>query len=158
MNWIKKIPTHKFIRPIMPILIIPVFSSIAIGGVMTLVNMPIADIMVKLGHWLVNMQQSSAIILALVLGAMIAFDMGGPVNKAAFFFGASMIEQGNYGDNGSRRGGNLYPAVGDGLGDDPAEEVMDRRAAGKRYRGAGYGNDWYYRRAPFRLRRLNRLR
>ncbi len=41
------------------------------------------------------LQQGNAVVLALVLGVMIAFDMGGPINKAAFFFGAAMIKEGN---------------------------------------------------------------
>ena len=43
-------------------------------------------IMVDLGHFLEGLQNGSQVVLALVLGAMISFDMGGPVNKAAFFF------------------------------------------------------------------------
>ena len=115
VNLLKKLPVHKFIRPIMPILIIPVFSAIAIGLVMSVVNMPIAGIMVGLQGWLQGMQDSSAILLALVLGAMIAFDMGGPVNKAAFFFGASMIEQGNYLVMGAVAAAICTPPLGLGL-------------------------------------------
>jgi PTS system fructose-specific IIC component len=115
VNWIKKIPVHKFVRPIMPILIIPALSSIAIGTLMFIVSLPIANIMVSLDAWLRTMQNSSAIILAMVLGAMIAFDMGGPVNKTAFFFGASMIQQGNFAVMGAVAAAICTPPLGMGL-------------------------------------------
>jgi len=61
------------------------------------------------------MQDGKVIFLALVLGAMIAFDMGGPVNKTAFFFGASMIEQGNYAIMGPVAAAICTPPLGLGL-------------------------------------------
>ena len=115
VNILKKVPTHKLIRPIMPILLIPVTSSLVIGTLMFFVSLPIAGIMVSLGEWLRYMQTGNAVFLALVLGAMIAFDMGGPVNKAAFFFGASMIEQGNYAIMGAVAAAICTPPLGLGL-------------------------------------------
>ena len=115
VNWIKKMPTHKLVKPIMPILIIPVCSALLIGSIMIFVSMPIAQIMVSLQGWLAGMQSSSSIILGLILGAMIAFDMGGPVNKAAFFFGASMIDQGNYQIMGAVAAAICTPPLGMGL-------------------------------------------
>lgn len=115
VNWIKKIPVHKLIRPIMPILIIPALSAIAIGTLMFIVSLPIANVMVSLDAWLRTMQSSSAIILAMMLGAMIAFDMGGPVNKTAFFFGASMIQQGNCAVMGAVAAAICTPPLGMGL-------------------------------------------
>lgn len=96
VNHIKKAPVPKSIRPIMPILIIPIISSLIVGLLMLkVVGVPIAGFMTSLGEWLRTMQQGNAMVLAAILGAMIAFDMGGPVNKAAFFFGAAMIKEGN---------------------------------------------------------------
>src|ERR1041385_7171727 len=57
---------------------------------------PIAMFMDRANQVLLSMSMGNDILLALLLGAMIAFDMGGPVNKTAFFFGAAMISQGNY--------------------------------------------------------------
>lgn len=113
--WLKKMPAHKLLRPIMPILIIPVISAIVIGTMMYFVSLPIAQIMVGLDTWLRGMQATSSIILAILLGAMIAFDMGGPVNKTAFFFGASMIEQGNFLVMGSVAAAICTPPLGMGL-------------------------------------------
>ena len=133
VNLIKKMPVHKFIRPIMPILIIPVLSSLAIGAFMFLVNMPIAGIMVKMTAWLETMQGISSILLALILGAMIAFDMGGPINKTAFFFGASMIEQGNYAVMGAVAAAICTPPLGVGLA-----TVLQKKLWSEEQRESGY--------------------
>jgi PTS system fructose-specific IIC component len=113
VNLLKKMPVHKILRPIMPIIIIPVVSGIVVGVVMLkVVGAPIADFMKFLGAWLNTMNQGNAIVLAGILGAMIAFDMGGPVNKAAFFFGAAMIKEGNYGVMGACAAAICTPPLG----------------------------------------------
>lgn len=95
VNWCKKLPVPKALRAVMPILIIPIISSLAVGVVMLkVVGLPIANLMASLSTWLAVMGQGNAVLLGAILGAMIAFDMGGPVNKAAFFFGAAMLSQG----------------------------------------------------------------
>ena len=96
VNLLKKLPMPRLLKPILPIIIIPIGSALPVGLVMLAVNIPLAQIMVGLQGWLESMQGGSTALLALILGAMIAFDMGGPVNKAAFFFGAALIQQGNY--------------------------------------------------------------
>lgn len=60
-------------------------------GVCVLIGAPVAQIFTSLTVWLAGMKGSSSILLALILGAMISFDMGGPVNKVAFLFGSAMI-------------------------------------------------------------------
>ncbi len=93
---LKQIPTHKYVKPIMPILIVPIVSASVVGAVMIyVVGPPIADLLAALTRQLQEMQTGSAIVLAGLLGAMIAFDMGGPVNKAAFFFASGLIAAGN---------------------------------------------------------------
>lgn len=133
VNLIKKLPVHKFLRPIMPILIIPVLSALSVGAFMYVVNMPIAGIMVKLTAWLETMQGSSSVLLALVLGAMIAFDMGGPVNKTAFFFGASMIQQGNYAVMGAIAAAICTPPLGLGLA-----TILQKKLWTEEQRESGY--------------------
>ncbi len=92
----KRLPTTRLTKPIMPILIIPVLSSVAIGAIMLLVvGPPIAGAMHALERWLQDLSTGNAVVLAMILGAMIAFDMGGPVNKAAFFFASGLIAAGN---------------------------------------------------------------
>jgi len=61
------------------------------------------------------MQGTSSILLALILGAMIAFDMGGPVNKVAFLFGSAMIGEGNYEIMGPIAAAIAIPPIGMGL-------------------------------------------
>ena len=115
-NAIKKLAVPRYIRPIMPILIIPIVSSTAVGVLMLkVIGIPIADLMKFLGLWLETMGHGNAVLLALVLGAMIAFDMGGPVNKAAFFFGAAMIKEGNYVVMGAVAAAICTPPLGLGL-------------------------------------------
>jgi len=116
VNLLKKMPVHKLVRPIMPIIIVPIVSGIVVGVVMLKVlGVPIANFMTFLGTWLNTMSQGNAIVLAAVLGAMIAFDMGGPVNKAAFFFGAAMIKEGNYAIMGACAAAICVPPLGLGL-------------------------------------------
>ena len=116
VNLIKKLPVPKTIKPIMPILIIPIISSAIVGFLMLKVlGVPIADMMTGLGRWLETMSTGNAVVLALILGAMIAFDMGGPVNKAAFFFGAAMIKEQNYAIMGACAAAICTPPLGLGL-------------------------------------------
>ncbi len=116
VNLIKKVPVSKYIKPIMPILVIPIVSSSIVGVLMLKVlGIPIAQLMVALGEWLKIMNAGSAVVLALILGAMIAFDMGGPVNKAAFFFGAAMIKEGQFGVMGACAAAICTPPLGMGL-------------------------------------------
>ena len=116
VNLLKKLPVPKTIKPIMPILIIPIVSSCIVGFLMLKVlGVPIADTMSALGNWLQSMSTGNAIVLAMILGAMIAFDMGGPVNKAAFFFGAAMIKEHNYAIMGACAAAICTPPLGLGL-------------------------------------------
>lgn len=134
VNLIKKTPTNKFTRPIMPILIIPIFSSLVVGVVMMLVlGPPIADVMASLGETLKSMQTGNKVVLAMVLGAMIAFDMGGPVNKAAFFFAAGLIKEGNFAVMGPVAAAICTPPLGMGLA-----TVLGRRLWGEEQRESGY--------------------
>lgn len=113
---IKKVPTHRYIKPIMPILVIPVVSSLVIGALMLLViGPPIAGALDGLKVWLEGMSAGNAVVLALVLGAMIAFDMGGPINKAAFFFASGLIAAGNAKVMGPVAAAICTPPLGMGL-------------------------------------------
>jgi fructose PTS system EIIBC or EIIC component len=116
VQWIKKWPTPKYIRPIMPILIIPILSSLTVGLIMLKVlGVPIASLMAAASAMLQSMSTGNAVMLAMVLGAMIAVDMGGPINKTAFFFGAAMIREGNYLVMGACAAAICTPPLGLGL-------------------------------------------
>ncbi|HEY3414177.1 MAG TPA: PTS fructose transporter subunit IIC [Armatimonadota bacterium] len=112
----KRIKMPPYLKPIMPIMIIPVVSSLIVGFIMyKIVGNPVADLMNWLTGWLASMGTGSQWVLALILGAMIAFDMGGPVNKVAFFFGAAMITKGNPYVMGACAAAICIPPIGLGL-------------------------------------------
>ena len=115
VNLLKKLPMPKIFKPVMPIIIIPILSALPVGLLMLVLNRPIATIMIDMGHVLESLQSGSQVVLAMVLGAMIAFDMGGPINKAAFFFGAAMIQQQNYTIMGACAAAICTPPLGLGL-------------------------------------------
>jgi len=113
---LKKIPVSKHLRPIMPILVIPILSGTLIGILMlTLLGRPVASLMTHADLALKSMSTGNDVLLAVVLGSMIAFDMGGPVNKTAFFFGAAMIREGNYQIMGACAAAICTPPLGMGL-------------------------------------------
>ena len=115
-KWIKNIKVPKAMAPIMPIIIIPIISSIIVGLIFIfLIGAPIASIFEALTTWLKGMQGTNIVILALIIGAMIAFDMGGPVNKVAFLFGSALIAEGNYAVMGMVAVAVCTPPIGLGL-------------------------------------------
>lgn len=132
--WIKKLKVPAALRPIMPILVIPVVASLAVGFVMyRVVGFPIKDAMTYMSRWLATIGTGNSVILAVVLGAMIAFDMGGPVNKVAFFFGAAMIKEGNFAVMGACAAAICIPPIGLGLA-----TVLGRKLWSSEERDAGY--------------------
>lgn len=85
------------LEKIAPVLIYPVVGILVIGLAMTFVVEPVmGGINTALNGFLNTMGGSSKIILGLILGAMMAIDMGGPFNKAAYVFGTAAIVAGNY--------------------------------------------------------------
>lgn len=85
------------IEKIAPVLLYPVVGVLLIGLLMTFIVEPVmGGINTGLNTMLTNMGQTSKIVLGLVLGGMMAIDMGGPFNKAAYVFGVGAIAAGNY--------------------------------------------------------------
>jgi PTS system fructose-specific IIC component len=77
---------------LMPVLILPLLGSLITGLAMVyVIGTPIADVLNFLTNFLKSMQGSSAVLLGLLLGGMMAFDMGGPVNKAAYTFAVGLL-------------------------------------------------------------------
>lgn len=94
--WIKKVKVPKFVQPIMPIIVIPIVATTTLGlFFIYVIGKPISWVFEHLTDWLSGMTGTSAILLGAILGLMIAFDMGGPVNKTAFLFGTGLIATGN---------------------------------------------------------------
>lgn len=85
------------LEKIAPVLIYPVFGILGIGLLMNFAVEPIMGaINTALNNGLTGMGGSSKIVLGLILGGMLAIDMGGPFNKAAYVFGTAAIAAGNY--------------------------------------------------------------
>ncbi|MBB1314905.1 MULTISPECIES: PTS fructose transporter subunit IIABC [Aliivibrio] len=86
---------HKFIQPLVPIMIAPIAGSLFISGLFIFViGAPIASLMDGLTALLTSMSSGNVILLGIVLGGMTGFDMGGPFNKVAFLFSVGMIASG----------------------------------------------------------------
>ncbi|SOC56625.1 PTS fructose transporter subunit IIABC [Ornithinimicrobium cerasi] len=86
-RWVSSWKVHKGVRGVMPVVVTPLLSTLLTCGIfITILGRPIAALMEGLNGWLEGLAGGSAIILGLILGAMMGFDLGGPVNKVAYFF------------------------------------------------------------------------
>ncbi|ENS5606133.1 PTS sugar transporter subunit IIA [Vibrio mimicus] len=95
VKWITSINYHKFIQPLVPIMIAPITGSLFIAGLFIfIIGAPIASLMDGLTALLISMSTGNVILLGIVLGGMAGFDMGGPFNKVAFLFSVGMIASG----------------------------------------------------------------
>jgi PTS system fructose-specific IIC component len=93
---LKQVQVPRHVAGIMPVVVIPLLSTVAVGLVMTLlVGKPITSATTHLTHGLNDLKGGNAIVLGLVIGLMMAFDMGGPVNKVAYTFGVAGLSTGN---------------------------------------------------------------
>jgi PTS system fructose-specific IIC component len=94
--WIKRIKVPRGVAGIMPVVVIPLVSTFIVGALMLVViGQPIAAAQSGLTNWLNGLSGSNAIMLGIILGLMMAFDMGGPVNKVAYAFGLAGLASGN---------------------------------------------------------------
>ncbi len=85
--WISRINVPQWLRGLMPVVIIPLCASLIVGLAMfMLLGRPLAAVNTSLTNWLNGMSGASAIVLGVILGLMMCFDLGGPVNKAAYAF------------------------------------------------------------------------
>lgn len=86
---------HKNLEGLKPVLILPLLATTITGLLMVyVVGVPVAAILAALTDWLKGMQGASALVLGLVLGGMMAVDMGGPINKAAYASAAALLSSG----------------------------------------------------------------
>ncbi|MDH5911018.1 fructose-specific PTS transporter subunit EIIC [Vibrio splendidus] len=95
VKWITSFNYHKFVQPLVPIMIAPITGSLFISGLFIFViGAPIAGLMDALTALLTSMSTGNVVLLGIVLGGMAGFDMGGPFNKVAFLFSVGMIASG----------------------------------------------------------------
>ncbi|QKS70142.1 PTS sugar transporter subunit IIA [Paenalkalicoccus suaedae] len=94
------------------ILILPLFGIFLTGFIMYFLVEPLAGIQAGLVSWLSGLGTGNIVLLGVVVGSMMAVDMGGPVNKAAYAFGIAMIEAGNYAPMAAIMAAGMTPPLG----------------------------------------------
>ena len=89
--WLAGLNAPAWLRGLMPVVVIPLGTTLVVGAVMYLVlGLPLASLMTALQNGLTSMSGGgSAVLLGIILGLMMCFDLGGPVNKAAYLFGTA---------------------------------------------------------------------
>lgn len=99
-----------------PVLILPFLSTISVGLLMIfVVAPPVQGLNHAMNDWLNGMRGANALLLGMILGGMMAFDMGGPVNKAAYTFAVGLLASKIYTPMAAVMAGGMTPALGLGL-------------------------------------------
>ncbi|GAM74977.1 PTS system [Vibrio ishigakensis] len=130
----EKVSLPQSMEALKPILIIPFVATLFTGLVMIyIVGGPVSGIMNGLTDFLNNMGSDSAVLLGVLLGAMMCFDLGGPVNKAAYAFGVGLLASQTYAPMAAIMAAGMVPALGMGLATFIAKSKFDQseREAGK---------------------------
>lgn len=113
VNWMKSWKVPDVVRTVMPILIIPLVATFAIGVVYVYVlSLPLAGFVVIMTQVLSSLNGVSAAFLGIGIGVMAAIDMGGPSSKAATAFTLALMSEGVYGPNGAFRLCCAVPPLG----------------------------------------------
>ncbi|HVN55228.1 MAG TPA: PTS fructose-like transporter subunit IIB [Anaerolineaceae bacterium] len=112
--WLNKaIQLPKNLQGIKPVLILPLLSTLVVGLAMIfVVGPPMKVVNTAMVDWLKGMQTGSAVLLGLILGAMMAFDMGGPVNKAAYTFAVGLLSSQVYAPMAAVMAAGMTPPLG----------------------------------------------
>ena len=96
VNMLKRIPVTGTLKRMLPILIYPLVGTLIVGFLMVVViGEPIAAATTAMENWLNGLSGASEIVLGIIIGAMMGFDLGGPVNKVAYGFGIAALDAGN---------------------------------------------------------------
>jgi PTS system fructose-specific IIC component len=104
--WLSRLKVGRVVRGLMPVVVIPLFATLIASGLMVIVlGRPLAAVITGLTNWLNGLSGTSAVLLGVLLGLMMAFDMGGPVNKAAYAFATAGLA--SYISNPSQNTGPL---------------------------------------------------
>jgi len=109
----EKLPLPATLQSLKPILILPLLSTLIVGlAMLYVIGAPVKYLLDALTAWLSGMQQSSALVLGLLLGAMMAFDLGGPINKAAYTFGVGLLASNVHGPMAAVMAAGMTPPLG----------------------------------------------
>ncbi|QTP60096.1 PTS fructose-like transporter subunit IIB [Billgrantia antri] len=122
------------VESLKPILIIPLIASLVTGLTMIyVIGEPVAAILSALTAFLENMGSANAVLLGILLGAMMCFDLGGPVNKAAYTFGVGLLSTQTYAPMAAIMAAGMVPAIGMGIASLVARQKFSEpeREAGK---------------------------
>jgi fructose PTS system EIIBC or EIIC component len=96
-----------------PVLILPFLSTLGIGLLMIyVIAPPVKWLNDGMNHWLLGMQGANAVVLGIILGAMMAFDMGGPINKAAYAFAVGLLASKIYAPMAAVMAAGMTPPLG----------------------------------------------
>jgi PTS system fructose-specific IIC component len=96
-----------------PVLILPFLSSLGIGLLMIyIIAPPVTWLNNTMNAWLLGMQGANAVVLGIILGAMMAFDMGGPINKAAYAFAVGLLASKIYAPMAAVMAAGMTPPLG----------------------------------------------
>ncbi|MBP0446113.1 PTS transporter subunit EIIC [Roseomonas sp. SSH11] len=100
------------IQGLMPVLVIPLLATAVTGLLMVyVVGAPMKGIMDGLTAWLGGMSSTNAVLLGALLGAMMCFDMGGPVNKAAYAFTVGLLASNSFGPMAATMAAGMVPPL-----------------------------------------------
>ncbi|MGY1811499.1 PTS fructose transporter subunit IIABC [Blastococcus sp. SYSU D00820] len=95
-RWIASWKLPAGVRGLQPVVIIPLLATLISSGIMAvLLGRPLAAALEGLGNWLNGLSGTSAVLLGIILGLMMCFDLGGPVNKAAYVFATTGLAAGS---------------------------------------------------------------
>jgi len=112
-QWVKKIPVPRGLAGLMPVLIVPLLSGAVVGLLMVMaIGQPIKALMDAMTNGLKSLSGINAAVLGVILGLMMAFDMGGPVPKVAYTFGLAMISAGVYQPHAAIMAAGMTPPLG----------------------------------------------
>jgi fructose PTS system EIIBC or EIIC component len=113
VNLLKGIPVRGTLQRMMPILVYPIGGTLVVGAVMLLaVGEPVASVNRSLSDWLTGLSGTNEVLLGVIIGLMMAFDMGGPVNKVAYAFGIAALDAGNFQIMASVMAAGMTPPLG----------------------------------------------
>lgn len=113
--YLKKIKFPIELKSIGSIIVVPIISVLTIGSIMFAIGGPIAGIMNAAESFLIGINQNQKVLFGMVMGAMLAFDMGGPVNKVVFSLMVSTIGDGIYSLAGPIAVGIAVPPIACGV-------------------------------------------
>lgn len=130
----QQIKLPKNLEGLKPVLIIPFLSTLIVGILMIyVIGTPVKGIMEGMTNWLKGMSDGNAVFLGLILGAMMAFDMGGPVNKAAYTFATGLLASSIFEPMAAVMAAGMTPPLGLWLATllAPKKYSLEEKEAGK---------------------------